>query len=198
MHSGSPLVSVIIIVKDGQSTLPRAMDSAIHQTFQNFELILVNDGSTDNTLDIAEDYTRHNSKIKVINLPKNLGRASARNIGLDKAMGKFVLFLDVDDALPKNSLQDQVAIATKYNSDIVFMRTKAYKIDSGVACESHYTDKIVCRTEHNISVSDHPELINNNQIVGRLYRLSFLNDCNIIFSTKRRCAEDVLFNLGHD
>jgi glycosyltransferase involved in cell wall biosynthesis len=190
-----PVVSVVIIVKNGEETLSQSIESVLNQSFQAFELIIVNDGSVDGTWELVCKYEEIDSRIIGVNLVRNIGRAGARNIGLDKASGKYIIYLDADDALPKDSIKSQVEIAASSNADIVYGRTRCFKAGMKDAAGAHYTDDIVCKTQNNITLDDHPILINNNQIVGRLYRLGFLRSKNIRFNEKRRSGEDLLFSF---
>ena len=87
---------------NSEKFIDRAIQSLLNQTYKNFEIILVNDCSTDQTLLVCEKYIKNN--IKLLDLDKNLGVSNARNIGLQNAKGEYVLFLDSDDWLDRNTL----------------------------------------------------------------------------------------------
>lgn len=91
-----PLVSIHLTTFNRGSLLPRAIKSVLKQTFTDWELIIVNDGSTDSTRRILSRYTR-NRRIKVFTHPNNLGNAAARNTALNHSRGEYVAFLDDDD-----------------------------------------------------------------------------------------------------
>jgi len=99
----TPLVSVIIPCYNQAQFLPDAIESLIVQSYKNWECIIVNDGSTDNTADVAEELALTDNRIKVIN-QKNKGLSGARNTGLNEAKGTMLQFLDADDTLEKDKL----------------------------------------------------------------------------------------------
>ena len=90
-------VSVIIPVYNTASYLKRCLDSAINQTLKDIEIICVNDGSTDNSLEILQEYQKKDNRIILINLKENKGVVNARNVAIEKASGEFIGFLDSDD-----------------------------------------------------------------------------------------------------
>ncbi len=92
----SNLVSVIIPVYNAEKYLRECLDSVLTQTFEGFELLLINDGSTDNSGSICEEYAKSDSRVVVFH-KKNNGVSAARNTGIDKSNGKFIVFVDSDD-----------------------------------------------------------------------------------------------------
>ena len=106
-----PLISVILTTFNGQSRgyLEYAIESVLAQTFDNFELVLIDDGSTDDTKGICEKYLR-NEKVFYFFQP-NKGLASARNIGISKSNGIYICFID-DDVWKKDKLQKQISFLT--------------------------------------------------------------------------------------
>lgn len=98
------LISIIIPVYNAERYLSQCIESVIAQTFKDWEAILVNDGSKDDSLTICNEYASKNSRIKVIDKP-NGGPSSARNRGLDEAQGEYVYFMDADDRIEKNFLE---------------------------------------------------------------------------------------------
>jgi len=107
-----PLVSIIIPVYNAEKFLPKTIESAIAQTWQNKEIIIINDGSTDRSLEIAKSYVK--DYIKVFT-QINLGASSARNYGLNEAVGDYIQFLDSDDVLSPTKIEMQVNILEKNN-----------------------------------------------------------------------------------
>lgn len=120
MRENNPTVSVIIPIYNAEKYLAEAIESVLNQTYTNFELLLVNDKSTDNSKKICEKYAEKDNRVKLIdNNTENHGPGDARNIGLDNAVGEFTYFLDADDWIEKDLLYDTVALAKKSNADIV-------------------------------------------------------------------------------
>lgn len=99
-----PLISVIIPCYNQAQFLPDAVNCLIQQTYVNWECIIVNDGSTDNSAKVAEDFIQIDARIRVIN-QKNKGLSSARNTGLNNASGAYIQFLDADDKLERQKLE---------------------------------------------------------------------------------------------
>lgn len=111
MSAAHPCVSVIIIAYNGEAFLSQAIDSVLAQTFQDFELLVVDDGSTDRTRQIADAY-RMTRRVRVLSHPDggNRGMSAARNLGLSQARGEFIAFLDADDVWAPEKLEQQVVI----------------------------------------------------------------------------------------
>ena len=111
-------ISVIIPCYNVENYVARCLDSVINQTYNNLEIICVNDGSTDNTLAILKDYAKKDSRIKIID-KKNGGLSSARNAGIEVASYEYVVFLDSDDWIEPNTYE--LAIS-KMDDDIDLVR----------------------------------------------------------------------------
>lgn len=109
MGNTNSLISVIVPIYNAEQYLEKCIDSIINQTYTNFEIILVNDGSTDNSGSICDEYAKKDSRIRVIH-KENGGLSSARNVGLDNANGEYVSFVDSDDWIEQDMLE------TLYNS----------------------------------------------------------------------------------
>lgn len=195
MDNKKVTISVITIVKNNEELLPRAIESVLCQTKPDFEYIIVNDGSTDGTRALLDSYAQSDKRVKVVHLHECLGRSMARNTGLDKAAGDYVYFVDADDYVPGNALEILFDVAEANRADVVYGRTKCFDSKKGGWLSAHYTDLIVDSERHNIRLDDHLCLVNNHQIVGRLYRQDMLKKHNIRFSTVRKNGEDVLFSF---
>lgn len=112
------LISIIVPVYNVEKYLEECIDSILNQTYKNLEIILVDDGSTDKSGIICEDYAKIDSRIKVIH-KKNGGLSDARNVGIDKALGEFIIFVDSDDYIDKDMCQILINYVCEYNVDIV-------------------------------------------------------------------------------
>lgn len=112
------LVSIVIPVYNVEKYLARCLESCINQTYENLEIICVNDGSTDNSLKILEQYQKLDSRIQIIN-KENGGLSSARNTGLKHVKGKYILFVDSDDYISTIAIEKLLENAEANNSDVV-------------------------------------------------------------------------------
>lgn len=111
------LVSVIIPVYNCEKMLSKCLDSIINQVFKNLEIIIVNDGSVDNSMAIIMQYQLMDKRIKVIN-QENKGVSIARNQGIGTAKGKYIAFVDADDYIAKNYIEELYNTICKYDADI--------------------------------------------------------------------------------
>ncbi|WP_445457884.1 glycosyltransferase family 2 protein [Flavobacterium sp. HNIBRBA15423] len=114
------LVSVIIPVYNVEKFISEAIESVLNQSFESIEIILVDDGSNDNSLIICEQYLYKDSRIKLIK-QKNFGVSIARNNGLNSALGEYIFFMDSDDTIDSEFISTSYNIAKKKDSDIVII-----------------------------------------------------------------------------
>ena len=113
-------VSVVMPVFNADNFLAEAIESVLNQTFQDFELILVNDGSTDSSAAICKYYREMEPKVRFFDQP-NLGVSAARNYGMENAGGKYIYFMDSDDTIDKDFLRNSYCIGEKSDADIVVL-----------------------------------------------------------------------------
>lgn len=111
-------VSLVVPMFKVEKYLPRCIDSILNQTYENMEVILVNDGSPDNCGEIAESYSKKDDRVIVVH-KENGGLSDARNVGMQYVTGDFTLFVDSDDWLEASMLEKLVNISNKYKADIV-------------------------------------------------------------------------------
>lgn len=114
----SKLISVIIPVYNVENYLPQCLDSIINQSYQNLEIILIDDESPDGSGDLCEVYAKKDKRIKVIH-QKNGGAASARNAGLKIATGEYLSFVDSDDYLELNTYEIMLDILNEHDADVI-------------------------------------------------------------------------------
>ena len=98
------LISIIVPIYDIEDCLPRCIESLMAQTYENIEILLINDGSSDNSGAICEAYTQRDPRVKYFYKP-NGGLSSARNFGLDQAQGEYICFVDGDDFMDKRMVE---------------------------------------------------------------------------------------------
>ncbi|MBQ8322980.1 MAG: glycosyltransferase family 2 protein [Clostridia bacterium] len=118
VDKAAPLVSLIIPIYNVEKYLSRCLDSVIGQTYKNIEILLINDGSTDTSAEIAEDYMHLDDRITVYH-KENGGLSSARNYGLAYAKGAYICFVDSDDWIALDTIEYSVNLILNYNADIV-------------------------------------------------------------------------------
>jgi glycosyltransferase involved in cell wall biosynthesis len=168
-----PTVSVIMPIYNAEKYLNEAIDSVLNQTYSDFELILLNDKSTDSSKAIIESYLAKDSRIVFIDKETNVGPANLRNEGFDLARGSFIALLDADDIAEPTRFEKQITIL-KNNSEI------------GV-CGTWFT---TFGDKEKSKVIQHPE--NHNQI-----KVNFLIDCTIGNSTAF-FRKDILGDIRYD
>lgn len=128
------IVSIVIPVYNTEKWLKKCVSSVLNQTYRNLEIILVDDGSPDNSPEICDQLAEENQNVTVYH-KENGGLSSARNYGIEKASGKYILFLDSDDWLDEHSVEDMVEIISKEHSDAVYPN-RYYKVfDKGGTIE---------------------------------------------------------------
>lgn len=184
------MVSVIVPVYNAEKTLARCVDSVVRQSYEKWELLLVDDGSSDSSLDICRRFSSNDKRIQVI-AKENGGVSSARNRGLQEAEGEYVVFLDSDDRLIENALSVLVGIAETYRADCVVCGIKQ---DSGKLWAPE-------RYQHYVSIVDFKrDFINHltselfSVCFNKLYRRQlitkqFMNGCSF--------GEDLIFVLDY-
>lgn len=172
-------ISVIVPVYNAASYLDKCLDSILNQTYKDFELILINDGSTDKSLDIINNYQQQNiDKIKVIN-QENLGAAKARNIGIELAVGEFICFIDADDYIDKTMLQKMYEKAKNENLSLVWCSIQ--EIRNGV--KTIITKNFNTDTKKNY-------ILNNTGPCGKIIKKQILID-NELFFLENHFYEDL-------
>lgn len=113
-----PVVSIVIPVYNAEHYLHKMLDGAVRQTFKDYELILVDDGSTDGSLAVCEDYQQKDARIHVIH-QENAGASAARNRGIAECLGEYLTFWDADDEIEPDMLMAMVNNAQENKSDLV-------------------------------------------------------------------------------
>lgn len=190
------IVSIIVPVYNVEKYLDSCITSILKQSYSNIEVILVNDGSTDNSRFICEKYAEKDNRVKVIH-QKNSGPSVARNLGIQASSGKYIQFVDSDDYID-NDMTMRLIQAINNNNDIELVIC-GYK--------SIYRDRI---QEHNTSIKGIYSISDFLSHFGYLYKESFINspcnklyttkiikDHNISFREKLDMGEDLLFNLAY-
>jgi glycosyltransferase involved in cell wall biosynthesis len=190
-------VSIIIPIYNAEKYLQRCIESLLRQTYKNLEIILVDDGSTDGSFSICDDYSKKDFRIRVIS-SENCGQGAARNKGLDLATGRYISFVDADDVLKDDAIEMLLTIAEKDQFDIVagsyFRVDKEVKISSSSYC-SGKIERNGCKEDRK-RYNLYKTTSSFGYVWGKLYRRAFLNKYKLRFSEERKVfMEDSLFNL---
>ena len=199
----NPAVSVIIAMYNAQDFIAECLASLANQTMQDFEIIVVDDCSIDNSLKIVESFfATFGGRLKVMKLSSNSGCPGIpRNFALDAASGKYVYFLDSDDLLSETALEDFYSVAEKFNADVVHSeKCFAFVAEDGeidAKISSIQTGEFV--TAPTLETFDIGKRVNDFvakkflwQAWGKLYRRQFLVDNKIRFSAMST-YEDFVF-----
>ena len=118
MNETTPKISVIVPVYKAEAYLHRCVDSLLAQTFQDFEILLVDDGSPDKSGEICDEYARKDKRVRVFH-KENGGAGAARKHGVTQAVGEWIMFVDSDDTIPHNAIERLYDLHSKYEADIV-------------------------------------------------------------------------------
>lgn len=125
---GKPKISVVMPVYNTEQYLNESISAVLNQTFKDFELILVNDGSTDNSLKIMKEFAQKDNRIKLIDLKENGGAGNARNEGIRHIRGKYTIFVDSDDRMYPQMLEKLYSYAQKNNLDITICLSEVFHV----------------------------------------------------------------------
>lgn len=161
-----PEISVIVPVYKAEQYLKRCIKSVLRQTYFDFELILINDGSPDNSLQICNEWAEKDNRIHVIH-KENGGASSARNAGLKVAKGNWIIFLDSDDWLDKSALKILYDMVNEYNVPMGICEMKFMKKYS----DTHLTEK------YNVNLLSRTDLLN------RFFRVNGGSDPHRVWGT---------------
>lgn len=176
-------VSIIVPCYKVEKFLPTCIDSVRNQSYSDWELILVNDGSPDRSGEICDKYANIDERIKVIH-KKNAGVAAARNTAINIATGKYAAFLDGDDFLHPDFLYDMVNIIEKYNADIAqcdFVKGNKFTFPKYMG-----TPKIKEYDSHQIFATETAKIV----VWGKLYRIDILK--NLLIPEGRFFEDDLI------
>lgn len=185
------LVSIIIPVYQAEKYLRNTVESVLAQTYFNWELILVNDGSTDLSGEICDNYSQKDARIKVIH-QLNAGQASARNVGINIAKGKYISFLDNDDLFYPDAIRTLVNNIEETGADISACSYTSKDENGNVMWDEHTYDLHVWNNFEAMQ-----EFLSRKTmdiyVWTKLYRKTFLDKTFIRFEVGK-CDEDFLFN----
>lgn len=182
-------VSIIIPAYNAEAYIKRAITSALDQSYNNIEVLVINDGSVDTTREIVEAMCADNPNICLFNT-QNFGVSHARNLGLENATGEWIMFLDADDAIVSDAIQDMLSCMKENDLDIIAAercciyegQEETLPVDSGELVVYRGTEALLR------SVEDYPETYS---ACIKLYKRSAV--ASVRFPEGRRVAEDSFF-----
>lgn len=207
MRCDYPKISIVVPVYNAQEYLETCLDSLLEQTYDNYEILLIDDGSNDESGNICRYYETKDDKIRVF-FQKNRGVSCARNKGLELATGQYVMFVDADDWINNNMLSDLARQLIKAESDLVmcsFICEYGYKseyISSGYFSKTLLNEKeikeqlifgLVEKSENEESHS----LATFRGPVAKLFNLELIRNEKLYFDQQLIIGEDFLFNLHY-
>jgi succinoglycan biosynthesis protein ExoO len=191
-----PEVSIITATLNGASTIGKAIESAQDQTLRDIEIIVVDDGSTDGTLDLVTTMAAKDTRIKCVRLPQNLGAGGARNAALFHATGEWVAILDADDWYEPNRLEVLLKVARDTKADLVVDNLKIYDHAlQRVIFQTNYGRKnqLTSLTAKTFLDGDNPLLRYGTGGAKPFIRRKFLTDRNIVYVRTLPVSEDFQF-----
>lgn len=197
-------VSIIIPVYNVEKYLDKCVQSAINQTLQDIEIILVDDESPDNCPQMCDEYAKKYSRIKVVH-KKNGGLGFARNFGLEVAAGEYVTFLDSDDFVDLYTYEHLYNLAVKNNLDAIYYKYTRFTIEDEVVARqpnndiTKYFDEDIKELMLDIIASEPSAKVDHKiqcSSCTAMYRMDVIKDNNVRFHSERELiSEDLIFNL---
>lgn len=197
----NPKLSIIVPIYNVEEYLEGCVNSILSQTFEDFELILVNDGSLDNSLEICCKYQEKDKRVKIIN-KENGGVSSARNAGIDGALGEYIAFVDPDDNIELNMYEELMNRAIKSNVDMVICSLNYINlIEKNIKQQTIWnkTEKIIKKEEINNKIMY--DILNFKEGYGiytpvnKIYKKELFYNNDIRFEVNRDHGEDARLNL---
>lgn len=201
------MISIIAPVYNVEKYLPQCLDSLIGQTYQDLEIICVNDGSTDGSLEILEQYATKDNRIKVVSQEKQ-GLSGARNSGIVRAQGEWMMFVDSDDWLESNCCEKLMNDAGG-NDLVIFSYIREFKISSALKYIFDEQPRVFSEkgmdwlyerliAPNGEELRDPSKLDSLSTAWGKCYRSDIIKEhCLTYVSTKEIGTEDLLFNVEY-
>ncbi|OYQ64846.1 glycosyltransferase [Aerococcus sp. 1KP-2016] len=195
-----PKVSIIVPIYNVMDQLQRCLDSIANQTFENFEVILLNDGSTDESASVAKKICQNNSKFTYTE-HENMGLGPTRNKGIELATGEYLMFVDSDDFLELDAIQTLYESISSKNSDISCGNFKFYFDDKKLNFVNGNIKKEDYINLENMSLEDFSKKYYLSRVYSysawdKMYRKEFITNNNIVFGDNKKIfAEDNYFQL---
>lgn len=192
-----PKISIIVPVFNSENLLMNCLDSIKNQTVHNIEIICVDDGSTDSSLEILKNYEKQDNRFKIFH-QKNFGAGTARNNGIKYSTGEYILFVDSDDFIEKDACEKLYALAKDFDCDLILFDAVRHLGDNESIDLIHFSKNNILNYNN---LSFEKNFIKNKVFDGyygviwnKFYKSSFIKENNIIFP-KYKLYNDVEFHV---
>ena len=192
----NPTVSIIVPVYNAEATISRCIESIINQEYRDFELLLIDDGSTDSSGTICDRYAAEDSRIRLIH-KENTGVSETRNMALDLACGTYLQFLDSDDWITPNATRLFVEEAERYHCDMVisdFYRVVGIRVAQKVDIDD---DCVLTQEEFSAHMLQNPADFYYGVLWNKLYRRDIVEKYHLRMNPEISWCEDFMFNLEY-
>ena len=206
----APLISIIVPIYNADKYISQCMDSLINQSYSNIEIICVNDGSTDLSSDLIEQVYKKDNRVTLIN-KENGGVSSARNLGLSKAIGEYVMFVDSDDWIDHDTCEQMIDVVDKQKVDLVIASYMRHFSNNIVKPRHIFSDEKKFNKEETMTLRKRLFGLNGKELsdpsqsdsIGsswsKLFKRSIIFENGLQFVDLKiiGTAEDVLFNAEY-
>lgn len=194
----NPKVSIIVPVFQAEDTIERCIKSLINQSYENIEVVLIDDGSSDNSADKCVEWERKDNRVKLVCMNQNKGVSVARNRGLDSMTGDYFCFLDSDDYLEEDMIRSMVEKALSEASDICIC---GFKRENYGKIIKEINSVQICAVSIEDFFYEYFWLLFNNHILHnigtKLYKKRIVDDNQIRFNEEIGIKEDISFALEY-
>ena len=199
----APAISVIVPMYNVEKYIANCLDSILAQTFKDFELILINDCSPDNSRQIAESYLdKFAGRLKIYDNEKNLGVSLTRNKGLKISRGEYIFFIDSDDFITPTALEEMISLMKNYNAEVIYIEKYFKADDDGKIFEKKITQgakRVSIPTFEPDNLAERVDYISRKNFWGtpwsKFIRRDFLLDNELFFPNFVPC-EDHIWTFG--
>ena len=191
-----PMVTIIVPVYNAEKTISRCIESILQQEYTNFELLLMDDGSKDDSGNICDSYAQNDERIRVIH-KENSGVSDTRNLALDIAQGKYLQFLDADDWITPNATRTFVEAAEGANADMVI--SNFYRVVEKRVSQKGSIDEegLLTQEEYASHMMENPADFYYGVLWNKLYRREIIEKHHLRMNSDISWCEDFMFNLEY-
>lgn len=196
-------ISIILPVYNVEKYIERCLNSLVNQTYKNIEILIINDGTPDNSIDICEKFQKKDKRIKIFN-KENEGLGLTRNYGIERATGDYIAFVDSDDYVATNMCESLIKAAKKYNADAVY--GNVYYDNDGIIQAKNKITKETVWSGNEVNellldlIATKPEAKNDTvmevSVWKAIFKKEIFDKSNIKFVSERQfISEDVIFDI---